>query len=327
MSGDERPLTRRELRERERLHAEARPSIEPVDWRVGTADMGPVREQLDARLASAGTSPGTASAPPAAQASDASEAAPSRRGRRRDPRFRDEARQQELTPVVPEVEPDAEAVPEQVAAIGEPGATTVPQIAVPGDTVDPVGHVEPTPIAQDAVGEPATEAEIVFGVDDPSASGDPITVDDQIEAGGGDVDDYFERLAVASAGDAPTGMIVMPELLNPEITGALSRSGDVMVTGSMRVSRDLSSYGAYRDGLDSDDTDDDADVLGDRGRGEHAPVSARDAISSRARTGVRMTPSPERRLNTWIWIVVGAIGVVVVGGAGVLLYGLMSGWF
>lgn len=153
------------------------------------------------------------------------------------------------------------------------------------------------------------------------------------EASGGDgahesvnsSDDYFERLALASAGDAPTGMIVMPEVMNPEITGALSRSGDVMVTGSMRVSRDLSAYGVYREGLDQ--TEDEAAVVTDGARGDHAPISAKDAISSQRATGVRMAPSPERGLNTWIWVVVGAIGVAVVGGGGVLLFGLISGWF
>lgn len=142
-----------------------------------------------------------------------------------------------------------------------------------------------------------------------------------------DADDYFERLATASASDAPTGMIIMPQVLNPDITGALSRSGDVMVTASMRVSRDLSNYGAYREGLDQIDDGEADDVVTDRGRRELGPVRARDSVASQRPASVQLAASGERGLNTWIWIVAIGIGVVVVAGATVLVVGLTNGWF
>ncbi|KAB1656785.1 hypothetical protein F8O01_08980 [Pseudoclavibacter chungangensis] len=140
-----------------------------------------------------------------------------------------------------------------------------------------------------------------------------------------DADDYFHRLVVAShGGDAPTGMIVMPETFDPDLTGALNRTGDVMLTGSLRVSRELSSYGGFRDDLESPDVD--VELITDNVRGQHRPVPARRSVSAQRETGLGLTPTHERGIKVWIGVLVGAL-VVAVGGAGVIVFGFVNGWF
>lgn len=141
-----------------------------------------------------------------------------------------------------------------------------------------------------------------------------------------DADDYFQRLVTASkAEDAPTGMIVMPEVYSPDLTGALTSDGSVMVTGSMKVSRELTNHGAYRDAIDSPEID--AEIEDEpEARSPHEPVRARDAVVARRATGVSITPTHEGKIRVSIWVVAAAIGVAVVG-VGVILIGIASGWF
>lgn len=141
-----------------------------------------------------------------------------------------------------------------------------------------------------------------------------------------DADDYFQRLAMAGrTEDAPTGMIIMPEVYSPDLTGAISPDGRVMVTGSMKVSHELAHHGAYRDALDSPEIDEEPDGE-EEVRGPHRPVRARDAVVARRATGVSITPTHERRIRVSIWIVAAAIGVAVAGVAAIMV-GLMNGWF
>lgn len=140
-----------------------------------------------------------------------------------------------------------------------------------------------------------------------------------------DADDYFHRLVVAShGGDAPTGMIVMPETFSPDLTGALNRTGDVMLTGSLRVSHELSSYGGYRDGLDQPDVD--VELITENVRDGHGPVPARQAVSAQRSTGINVTPTHERGIKVWMGVLIGAL-VLAIAGAGVLVFGFMNGWF
>ncbi|GGA75393.1 hypothetical protein GCM10011490_27700 [Pseudoclavibacter endophyticus] len=381
----DRPLTRREIRERERAAAESpahgpgveaaaraaapaappqepraitpqqepqrrprqhRSSLDPVEWRLSTSDMSSVRDELDARFSGQegggdGLDDDVSRAAERA-ASPAEQPAPATRRSRRDEQVpAGERLAMPETPVqhAPPV-PRATVSPGERSAPHEPEAPARAADAPSEDWAaatwasspsSPLGDLPDTAPTATASGTTASGNTASGNTASrplaPEAAAAPRVRDqaahrDEVETG---PDGYFERLATASVGDAPTGMIVMPEVINPDITGALSGSGDVMVTGSMRISRDLSSFGAYRDGLDQFDAE--TGIVTDERRSEHSPVPARDAVSLSRAPGVRVAPEPHRHLGVWIWVVVGAIGVAVVGGGGVLLYGVVSGWF
>ena len=215
----------------------------------------------------------------------------------------------------------AEAEAAEVAEYGE--AASEPQPRHHGHGAPPTPSVveaSVAPISHGSLGtasstppSPAPSASEPAG---PSSAPAPV-------AGDGEADDYFHRLATANYADAPTGMIVLPDIVTPDVTGALTRSGDVMVTGSMRVSRDLSEYGVYREGLDQ--ADDDLDDSGVVPSGELGPVRARDVISAGA-TELTIAPTRQKGIGITIWVVVGALVAAAIG-VGVLVFGYLSGWF
>ncbi|GAB3304301.1 hypothetical protein [Pseudoclavibacter terrae] len=140
--------------------------------------------------------------------------------------------------------------------------------------------------------------------------------------------DYFRRLVMAShsTDETPTGMIVMPEMSSPDITGALSGAGDLMVTGKMQVSRELSNFGTLTSGLDSPEIDreDDGDEP-QQGRvvEEHTPVAASRAVRE---PGMPLAPRRGHGIRLSIWAVVSGIAVAVAGVVAVIL-GIVQGWF
>lgn len=139
--------------------------------------------------------------------------------------------------------------------------------------------------------------------------------------------DYFRRLVMAShsTDETPTGMIVMPEMSSPDITGALSEAGDLMITGKMQVSRELSNFGTLTGGLDSPEIDVDDDIEEQRVRivEEHSPVAASRAVRE---PGMPLAPRRGHGVRLSIWAVVGGIAVAVAGVVAVIL-GIVQGWF
>lgn len=133
-------------------------------------------------------------------------------------------------------------------------------------------------------------------------------------------------MASHSTDETPTGMIVMPDMSSPDITGALSGAGDLMVTGKMQVSRELSNFGTLTSGLDSPEIDvDDDDIEEQRVKivEEHSPVAASRAVRE---PGMPLAPRRGHGVRLSIWAVVSGIAVAVAGVVAVIL-GIVQGWF
>ncbi|PPF44180.1 hypothetical protein C5B85_11080 [Pseudoclavibacter sp. AY1F1] len=168
--------------------------------------------------------------------------------------------------------------------------------------------------------------------DEPELPGDsfnrsPAAVEQEAQEDGTS-GDYFRRLVMAShsTDETPTGMIVMPEMSSPDITGALSGAGDLMITGKMQVSRELSNFGTLTGGLDSPEIDhDDGDDEQQPAKGgeEHTPIAASRAVRE---PGMPLAPRRGHGVRLSIWAVVSGLAVAVAGVVAVIL-GIVQGWF
>lgn len=183
---------------------------------------------------------------------------------------------------------------------------------------------ETVPNETRAVEEPAEEAELPGD----SFNRSPAAVEQEAQEDGTS-GDYFRRLVMAShsTDETPTGMIVMPEMSSPDITGALSGAGDLMITGKMQVSRELSNFGTLTGGLDSPEIDVDEDEGGDQQRAkiveEHTPIAASRAVRE---PGMPLAPRRGHGVRLSIWAVVSGLAVAVAGVVAVIL-GIVQGWF
>lgn len=183
---------------------------------------------------------------------------------------------------------------------------------------------EPVPNERRAVEEPSEEPELPGD----SFNRSPAAVEQEAQEDGTS-GDYFRRLVMAShsTDETPTGMIVMPEMSSPDITGALSGAGDLMVTGKMQVSRELSNFGTLTGGLDSPEIDLDEDDGGEQQRAkiveEHTPIAASRAVRE---PGMPLAPRRGHGVRLSIWAVVSGLAVAVAGVVAVIL-GIVQGWF
>ncbi|PPG03952.1 hypothetical protein C5E06_06235 [Pseudoclavibacter sp. RFBI5] len=201
-----------------------------------------------------------------------------------------------------------------------------------------IDGLSPTPIDVTATLE-ATEAsetpdvaEVEEVAEAPELPGDsfnrsPAAVEQEAQEDGTS-GDYFRRLVMAShsTDETPTGMIVMPEMSSPDITGALSGAGDLMITGKMQVSRELSNFGTLTTGLDSpeiDHADEGDEQLHSRAVEEHSPVAASRAVRE---PGMPLAPRRGHGVRLSIWAVVSGLAVAVAGVVAVIL-GIVQGWF
>lgn len=183
---------------------------------------------------------------------------------------------------------------------------------------------ESVPNERRAVEEPSEEPELPGD----SFNRSPAAVEQEAQEDGTS-GDYFRRLVMAShsTDETPTGMIVMPEMSSPDITGALSGAGDLMVTGKMQVSRELSNFGTLTGGLDSPEIDLDEDDGGEQQRAkigeEHTPIAASRAVRE---PGMPLAPRRGHGVRLSIWAVVSGLAVAVAGVVAVIL-GIVQGWF
>lgn len=216
----------------------------------------------------------------------------------------------------------------------EPGSADAPEAEVPVSSVPASGVALEAPLqiaglSPATVPEPEPEND---RADAPELPGDsfnrsPAAAEQEAQQDGTS-GDYFRRLVMAShsTDETPTGMIVMPDMSSPDITGALSGAGDLMVTGKMQVSRELSNFGTLTSGLDSPEIDvDDDDIEEQRVKivEEHSPVAASRAVRE---PGMPLAPRRGHGVRLSIWAVVSGIAVAVAGVVAVIL-GIVQGWF
>ncbi|MBF4551933.1 hypothetical protein [Pseudoclavibacter sp. VKM Ac-2888] len=261
-------------------------------------------------------------------------------------RRREKGEQPELPTMAPTVSVEAEAGSEEAAPVVPAAPAPRAETAQPAQLASGVAleaplqidGLSPTPIDVPATLE-STEAsetpdvaEVEEVAEAPELPGDsfnrsPAAVEQEAQEDGTS-GDYFRRLVMAShsTDETPTGMIVMPEMSSPDITGALSGAGDLMITGKMQVSRELSNFGTLTTGLDSpeiDHADEGDEQLHSRAVEEHSPVAASRAVRE---PGMPLAPRRGHGVRLSIWAVVSGLAVAVAGVVAVIL-GIVQGWF
>ncbi|MBF4459609.1 hypothetical protein [Pseudoclavibacter sp. VKM Ac-2867] len=252
-------------------------------------------------------------------------------------RRREKGEQPELPTMAPTVSVEAGAGSDEAA----PAAPVVPAApAPPAESAQPaqlasgvaleaplqIEGLSPTPIEVLATLE-APEVPEAPELPGDSFNRSPAAVEQEAQEDGTS-GDYFRRLVMAShsTDETPTGMIVMPEMSSPDITGALSGAGDLMITGKMQVSRELSNFGTLTTGLDSpeiDHADEGDEQLHSRVAEEHSPVAASRAVRE---PGMPLAPRRGHGVRLSIWAVVSGLAVAVAGVVAVIL-GIVQGWF
>jgi len=187
---------------------------------------------------------------------------------------------------------------------------------------------EPETPASDAGAEPA--AEIIAEAEPAPRPAAPVPASIPAAPAGGDgaFDDLISR-AVSSAGTVTTAnALILPTLPDGQpLAGALTETGEVIVTGSLELPRELGETGGHarrHDTVDSGRFFDGSDI--DVAPDDARPVAASRAISSRASRNAMITPATKKgnRLPLILSIVAGVllIGVVVV-----VIVGAMQGAF
>lgn len=246
----------------------------------------------------------------------------------------------------PAEESPAEAAPVEAAPVDASPVEVLPAPAEPAEhlpVVDAEPAADPVPAPEQAEAvhpdqrtsysfpdiAPPEEWRSVF--DDPSGRQFPTPGDAQ---GSGDFDDLISR-AVAqegSTGGTGTSALILPTM--PEdtggLTGPLGATGDMYVTGSLKLPKSLGETGghsALHDSIEMDPIT--GDQLSEPGVSSDgpAPVSARHAVSARVDSGVPVVAKPTReksKLPLVLSLTGGGLLVVVVGlGA----WGASNGFF
>jgi len=246
-------------------------------------------------------------------------------------RRREKGEQPELPTMAPTVSVEAEAGSEEAAPVVPAASAPPAESAQPAQLASGVALEAPLQVdglSPTPIDVPVTlEAPEVPELPGDSFNRSPAAVEQEAQEDGTS-GDYFRRLVMAShsTDETPTGMIVMPEMSSPDITGALSGAGDLMITGKMQVSRELSNFGTLTTGLDSpeiDHADEGDEQLHSRVVEEHSPVAASRAVRE---PGMPLAPRRGHGVRLSIWAVVSGLAVAVAGVVAVIL-GIVQGWF
>ena len=246
-------------------------------------------------------------------------------------RRREKGEQPELPTMAPTVSVEAEAGSEEAAPVVPAASAPPAESAQPAQLASGVALEAPLQVdglSPTPIDVPVTlEAPEVPELPGDSFNRSPAAVEQEAQEDGTS-GDYFRRLVMAShsTDETPTGMIVMPEMSSPDITGALSGAGDLMITGKMQVSRELSNFGTLTTGLDSpeiDHADEGDEQVHSRAVEEHSPVAASRAVRE---PGMPLAPRRGHGVRLSIWAVVSGLAVAVAGVVAVIL-GIVQGWF
>ncbi|MFV0434547.1 MAG: hypothetical protein ACK5LO_11260 [Leucobacter sp.] len=331
------PFTVDDIREAEQVAAEASSEAaaiaEATDGDQGQADASAAPgaepdaaaapEKPKRRFWKRGTDAGAAAgAPAAAEAGEAAEAAPT------------------------SADAVTQAAPEQPVSVSEPSAPSevpaAPEAAAPNVAVPetPVAKTAPEPVSAPPAEketysfpdiQPPEEWRSVF--DEPATS--PMPQAQPAGNGNGDFDDLISR-AVAQegpSGGANTSALILPAM--PDDTGGLAGplggTGELYVTGSVKLPKSLGETGGHAALHDSVDID---PIVGElppdphlTGEAGPAPVSARYAVSARANTGIPIVAKPAKERSKLPLVLSLTGGGLLIAVAGLAAWGASNGMF
>ncbi|WP_439564373.1 hypothetical protein [Microcella sp.] len=215
----------------------------------------------------------------------------------------------------PELEPESEPEPEL-----EPGGQLKPA---------PVLAPEPPPVLAPA---PAPAPAAVPTARSSSAPTSSAPTGSHWSVGIHDDDDPFENTFSREVGSAVsmtnTNALVLPEMPLGSLSGPVSGTGEIIITGMIDLPRAVSSTGAVPTVHESPDIDDLFDP-GDLAAGptDAAPVSALKAVSSHTGTTGVMAPGKRSAGNTVTTVLVAATVVMAVVAIGLFVLAAVNGLF
>lgn len=225
---------------------------------------------------------------------------------------------------VPTPMPVPQSSPEQAPlAMPAPAYGAVPyESAAPYDSAAPVPQASPVAVPQ-LVPEPAPV---------PSAPSSSAPTGSHWSVGIHDEDDPFENTFSREVGSAVsmtnTNALVLPEMPLGSLSGPVSGTGEIIITGMIDLPRAVSSTGTVPTVHESPDIDDLFDP-GDLAAGpaDAAPVSALKAVSSHTGTTPLMAPGKRPAGNTVTTVLVAATVVMAVVAIGLFVVAAINGLF
>lgn len=238
----------------------------------------------------------------------------------------------ESDPVEPPI--DAPAAPQHEAPAPPTHHTAPPtDTAPPVDSAPPPSHTLPSPaplppsapVPPPLIEPEATPDELV----EPSSSSAP-TTGSHWSVGVHDDEDPFTNTFSREVGSAShsTNALVLPQMPQSNLSGPVTGTGEIIVTGMIEVPRIVTSTGtvpSVHDSADVDDYVEPGDVeLTSTGA---APVSALRAVSGHTGTGNIVHGKPQRNGNTLTTVLVAATVVMAVVAIGLFVLAAVNGLF
>ncbi|MBU1251512.1 hypothetical protein [Chryseoglobus sp. 28M-23] len=236
-------------------------------------------------------------------------------------------------PVVPPVVEAPAPSPHETTA--PPTHHTAPpsHTAPPVDSAPPPSHTLPSPaplppsapVPPPLIEPEATPDELV----EPSSSSAP-TTGSHWSVGVHDDEDPFTNTFSREVGSAShsTNALVLPQMPVSNLSGPVTGTGEIIVTGMIEVPRIVTSTGtvpSVHDSADVDDYVEPGDVeLTSTGA---APVSALRAVSGHTGTGNIVHGKPQRNGNTLTTVLVAATVVMAVVAIGLFVLAAVNGLF
>jgi hypothetical protein len=139
-------------------------------------------------------------------------------------------------------------------------------------------------------------------------------------------DQLLSRGAVSHGVPTTTNALILPNLPHPGTMGdSMAPTGDVIVTGSIDLPRSYGASGVHPSQIDSSDVDRLFDQVED-GAGVGAPVAATSAISTQGAARAMMAPPKKEGMNVPLVLAVTA-GVLALGVVATLVIGAVAGLF
>lgn len=137
----------------------------------------------------------------------------------------------------------------------------------------------------------------------------------------------LSRDVAGGHGVVTTNALVLPSIPQQELAGPLTNTGEILLTGSIDVSRSLSSTGAHPTQLDESRLDHELD-FGDQQvvSADSQPIRAIKAVSTHTSTrGMMLTQKPRGNRSLTVLIIVTA--ALALGVGAVLVVGLLNNAF
>lgn len=363
MTSQDRPLTRRELRERERLlEQQAASASQQADAPAPAFPVSPPPQAAPAfPAAPAPSAPAAAPAAPAfasrpAEASTSTEAPVARPAVAAAPTSASESESADApadpSPFAPRATPQAwsrqeqavddddddEPTPERTLTRRELRAlidATQLDVDDDDDAIDELDAVAPrgasgaasAPSRTTTPHEPATEATV-----DPAVAAKPVGHwTSQLDLGEAQPEPFDQLLARGGGGShgvpTTTSALILPVMPNQGAIGQpLPDGGEILVTGSIDLPRSYGATGMHPSQLESSDVDRLIDHVEDAGGGGAAPVAASRAISTQGHPRDMIAPPKKEGVNAPLVLAVTA-GVLALGVVASLVVGAMVGLF